>query len=170
MDDVIIVGAGPAGNNTALGLASRGYAVTVIDARHTIGEKLCTGIVGRECTRRFPIDPSLVYQDASAADVTAPGAKNVRFEASGPQGQIINRVDYVASFARRAQEQGATYLLGERVQEVSPDADGVFGRPKTRDSIQSPFLENPRSPSPDPDIGSGRPTPVDNSDTRTGHK
>ena len=55
MDDVIIVGAGPAGNNTALGLASRGFAVTVIDARQIIGDKLCTGIVGQECTRRFPI-------------------------------------------------------------------------------------------------------------------
>ena len=125
MDDVIVVGAGPAGNNTALGLASRGYAVTVIDARHNIGDKLCTGIVGQECTRRFPIDPSLVYQDASSMDVNAPGADNVRFEASGPQGQIINRVAYVASFAQRAQAQGAIYLLGERVQKVSPEADGV---------------------------------------------
>ena len=125
MDDVIVVGAGPAGNNAALGLASRGYAVTVIDARHEIGDKLCTGIVGQECTRRFPIDPSLVYQDASAMDVTAPGASNVRFEASGPQGQIINRVAYVASFAQRAQAQGARYLLGERVQKVSPEAEGV---------------------------------------------
>ena len=125
MDDVIVVGAGPAGNNTALGLASRGYAVTVIDARHNIGDKLCTGIVGQECTRRFPIDPSLVYQDASSMDVNAPGADNVRFEASGPQGQIIDRVAYVASFAQRAQAQGAIYLLGERVQKVSPEADGV---------------------------------------------
>lgn len=125
MDDVIVVGAGPAGNNTALGLASRGHAVTVIDARQTIGDKLCTGIVGRECTRRFPIDSSLVYQDASAADVTAPGATDVRFEASEPQGQIIDRVAYVASFAQRAQEQGANYLLNQRVQRVAPDAHGV---------------------------------------------
>ena len=125
MDDVIIVGAGPAGNNTALELASRGFAVTVIDARHDIGNKLCTGIVGQECIRRFPIDPALVYQDASAADVTTPGASNVRFETSGPQGQIIDRVAYVASFAHRAQTLGANYLLGERVQKVSPNADGV---------------------------------------------
>lgn len=122
---MIVVGAGPAGNNTALGLASRGFSVTVIDASHAIGDKLCTGIVGQECTRRFPIDPSLVYRDASVACVTAPGASNVRFEAPGSQGQIINRVAYVASFAQRAQDLGANYLLGERVQSVSPDDDGV---------------------------------------------
>ena len=125
LDDVIVVGAGPAGNNTALGLASRGFAVTVIDSRQVIGDKLCTGIVGLECTRRFPIDPSFVYQNASAADVTATGTDSVRFETAAPQSQIINRAAYVTSFALRAQEHGAIYRLGERVQRVTPDTDGV---------------------------------------------
>ena len=49
MDDVIVVGAGPAGNNTALLLAEQGYKVTVIDSRLEIGNKPCTGIIGQEC-------------------------------------------------------------------------------------------------------------------------
>ena len=125
MDDVIVVGAGPAGNNTALGLASKGFTVTVIDSGHNIGEKLCTGIVGQECTRRFPIDPALVYREASAAEVIAPYAGHVRIEASGPRARIIDRVAYVASFARRARAAGACYLLGQRVLQVIPQADGV---------------------------------------------
>ena len=48
LQDVIIVGAGPAGNNAALSLASKGYGVTVIDSRKNIGDKLCTGLVGEE--------------------------------------------------------------------------------------------------------------------------
>ena len=67
LDDVIVVGAGPAGNNAALGLASRRYAVKVIDSRHNIGEKLCTGIVGQECSRRFPIEDGMVYRDRAIA-------------------------------------------------------------------------------------------------------
>ena len=51
MEDVIVIGAGPAGNNTALRLASLGYGVTVVDWRKRIGDKLCTGIVGAECAR-----------------------------------------------------------------------------------------------------------------------
>ncbi|MCI0896452.1 MAG: NAD(P)/FAD-dependent oxidoreductase, partial [Chloroflexi bacterium] len=77
MDDVIVVGAGPAGNNTALGLATRGHAVTVIDWRHDIGDKLCTGLVGRECIRRFPIDPEHVLREPRSAMVMAPGAPGV---------------------------------------------------------------------------------------------
>ena len=125
MDDVIVVGAGPAGNNAALGLASQGYAVTVIDARHHIGEKLCTGIVGRECTSRFPIDPALVYREAFSADIVAPSAGQVRFETPIPQAHIIDRAAYVASFAHQAQAAGAKYLLGHRVLRAKPGPDGV---------------------------------------------
>lgn len=125
MDDVIVVGAGPAGNNTALGLASRGYSVSVIDTRCNIGEKLCTGIVGQECTRHFPIDPSLVYRVASSAEVIAPGAGRVRFEAAKPQASIVDRAAYVASFAHRAQAAGANYYLGQRVLKVAAQDDGV---------------------------------------------
>ena len=125
MDDVIIVGAGPAGNNAALGLALRGFAVTVIDSRRNIGEKLCTGIVGQECTRRFPVDPAFVYREASTAEVVAPFTEPVRFEAATPQARIIDRAAYVASFAHRAQDAGANYLLGQRVSKVTPQSGGV---------------------------------------------
>jgi len=125
LDDVIIVGAGPAGNNAALGLASRGFAVTVIDARVNIGEKLCTGIVGQECARRFPIDPALVYKQASSAQVIPPDNGHVRFDAASPQACIIDRAAYVASFAHKAQNAGASYLLGARVLSAKPQADGV---------------------------------------------
>ena len=125
MDDVIVVGAGPAGNKTALGLASKGYSVTVIDYRQNIGEKLCSGIVGNECTRRFPIDPSLVYREASSAEVIPPSSDQVRFEVAAPQARIVDRVAYVESFARRARAAGANYLLGYRVLQVLPDSDGV---------------------------------------------
>jgi geranylgeranyl reductase family protein len=125
LDDVIVVGAGPAGNNAALGLASRGYAVTVIDFRQNIGEKLCTGIVGLECARRFPIDPSLIYREPRSAQVFAPYASKIRFEAATSQARIIDRAGYVASFARKARDAGARYVLGQRVLRIAPRSDGV---------------------------------------------
>ncbi len=125
MDDVIVVGAGPAGNNAALSLATRGYAVRVMDARRNIGEKLCTGIVGQECLRRFPIDPSLVYKEASSAEVIAPHGDHIPFEATSPQARVIDRVAYVASFANRAQRAGARYHLGTQVRDIKVDAEGV---------------------------------------------
>ncbi len=148
MDDVIVVGAGPAGNNAALGLASQGYAVTVIDARQQVGEKLCTGIVGRECTSRFPIDPALVYREAFSADVVAPSVGQVRFETPTPQAHIIDRAAYVASFAHRAQAAGAKYLLGHRVLQAEPGPDGVTvvtdgGRHRARSLVLAAGFASP---------------------------
>jgi digeranylgeranylglycerophospholipid reductase len=125
LDDVIVVGAGPAGNNTALGLAARGYAVTVIDWRQNIGDKLCTGIVGQECIRRFPADPALVHREAQSARVVAPEGYSVQFQTKRPQASIIDRVGYVASFAHQAHAAGAGYRLGQRALQIIPDQQGV---------------------------------------------
>ena len=125
MDDVIVVGAGPAGNNAALGLAREGYSVTVIDSRHEIGDKLCTGLIGRECASRFPIDPALVYREPQTARLVAPGAVPLFFETARPQACVVDRVAYVASFAQRARDAGALYLLGERVHRIVSQDQGV---------------------------------------------
>ncbi len=125
MEDVIVVGAGPAGNNAALSLTSRGYGVTVIDSRENIGDKLCTGLVGEECFRRYPIDPSLVYREINSARVVAPSLEGIRFETLAPVARVVNRVAYVSSFADRAREAGARYLLGRRVVQLEQHKDRV---------------------------------------------
>ena len=103
MDDVVIVGAGPAGNNTALQLARKGYSVSVI-SRYDLGNKLCTGIVGQECTDGYPISPELVYRRASSAQLVTPGQESISFATATPQASVVDRVAYVASFARQAQQ------------------------------------------------------------------
>ena len=125
MQDVIVVGAGPAGNNTALSLTSMGYGVTVIDSRENIGDKLCTGLVGEECFRRYPIDPGLVHRELNSASVIAPSGEVVRFETPYPVARVVDRVAYVASFADRAREAGAEYLLGRRVLSLEQRRDRV---------------------------------------------
>ena len=123
MDDVIVVGAGPAGNNLAYRLASLGYSVTVVDWRERIGDKLCTGIVGRECIQQFPLDRSLVLHDARAARVVAPGGEVVDFARHDVQAHVVDRVAYVASFAEMARRAGASYLLGHRATQVSSNGE-----------------------------------------------
>jgi geranylgeranyl reductase family protein len=125
LQDVIVVGAGPAGNNAALSLASQGYGVTVMDSRENIGDKLCTGLVGEECFRRYPIDPSLVYREINAASVVSPSGEVVRFETPRPVARVVNRVAYVTSFADRARESGAEYLLGRRVVSLEQHKNRV---------------------------------------------
>ena len=125
MDDVVVVGVGPAGNNAALELASRGFGVRVIDSRVNIGDKLCTGIIGAECARRFPLDPKLVYHEARSAKLVTPDKATLHFSVATPQAKIVDRASYVASFAHRAEAAGATYHLGQRVLEINPEGSGV---------------------------------------------
>lgn len=125
MQDVIVVGAGPAGNNAALSLASNGYGVTVIDSRENIGDKLCTGLVGEECFRRYPIDPSLVYREINSASVISPSSEVVRFETPTTVARVVDRVAYVSSFADKAVDAGADYLIGSRVVSLEQHPDRV---------------------------------------------
>ena len=119
------MGGGPAGNKIALGLASQGFNVKVIDWRRNLGDKLCTGIVGRECIERYPIDPSLIYRQVNSVQVHAPASERIRFDTGTPQAMVINRVAYVASFAQRAVTAGARYILGQRVLQIVPDQQQV---------------------------------------------
>ena len=55
----------------------------------------------------------------------APGAGPLFFETARPQACVIDRVAYVASFAERARDAGALYLLGERVHRIVSQNQGV---------------------------------------------
>ena len=125
LQDVIVVGAGPAGNNAALLLASSGFSVTVIDSRVNIGDKLCTGLVGEECFRRYPIDPLMVHREVNSACVISPSSELVRFETPMLVAKVVDRVAYVASFAEKATANGAEYQLGNRVVRLEQSKDRI---------------------------------------------
>ena len=119
MYDALIVGAGPAGNIAALDLAKRGFSVAVLDYRERIGDKLCTGVIGKECAERFPVQPELVYRRASAATIHSPRGRAFRVERTDTQALIVDRVGYVNSIASEAIRHGAEYRLGWRVGDIS---------------------------------------------------
>ena len=123
--DAIVVGAGPAGNRAALSLAEKGCRVAALDWRRDLGDKLCTGIIGAECARRFPPDASVVRHRASAATVVSPDGARYRIARAEPQAVVIDRVAYVDAIARRAIDAGADYRLGERVTSIEVTPRGV---------------------------------------------
>jgi len=123
--DVIVAGAGPAGNVAAYRLSTLGYRVVVLDWRYKIGDKLCTGIIGRECVERYPPEQAHIFREVRSATMVAPSGKSHEIEKEEPQAYIVDRVSYVASLARRAMGAGASYSLGERVIEIQCNKAGV---------------------------------------------
>ena len=125
MHDVIVVGGGPAGNIAALRLAKLGHDVAVLDWRRDLGDKLCTGIIGKECFERFTPDDRDVLSEARSATIVAPSGKAHQVAKDEAQAYIVDRISFVASIADKAAEAGAIYRLGERVVDVRCSLNGV---------------------------------------------
>jgi digeranylgeranylglycerophospholipid reductase len=125
LDDVIVMGAGPGGNSAAYHLATMGYRITVIERKETIGDKLCSGIVGAECLERYPAQKSHILRESRSARFFSPSGVEVDLSKDGPQAYVMDRVRYVASIAEKAQKAGARYLLQHNVIDIDPSADLV---------------------------------------------
>jgi len=131
LHDVIIAGAGPAGNMAAQRIAQSGYDVVVLDRRNNLGDKLCTGIIGRECIERYPPEQKDVVHEARSATLITPSGKRHHVANGDPQAFVINRVAFVASIANKAQDAGATYEVGEYVQDIQHTSKGVAVHTRT---------------------------------------
>ncbi len=139
--DAIVVGAGPAGNQTALKLAEAGHDVLVVDYRTRLGDKLCTGIIGRECFERYSVPKEMVLQEARSARFTTASPGEVVIARQNPQAYVIDRIRFVSEIADRAADKGASYMTGTLVTsidvgadcvEVGLRADGEFRKLKSR--------------------------------------
>jgi geranylgeranyl reductase family protein len=92
--------------------------VAVLDYRRQIGDKLCTGIVGRQCFDTYGVPNSLVLHEARGATFIAHDSERVRVEREARQAYAIDRVAFVALLAERAKAAGAEYVTGARVTRV----------------------------------------------------
>ena len=128
--DVIVVGAGLAGNTAAYLLAKAGLGVLVIERSETIGGKNVTG--GRmyshslekifpDFAKEAPLGRRITKERISM--LTADSATTVEYAAEklGEQGKAtyaVLRAEFDPWLAGKAEEAGAEYVKGIRVDEV----------------------------------------------------
>ncbi len=116
MHDVIIVGAGPAGNLAARTLAEKKYEVIVLEEHESPGLPMhCTGFVSEETLRMSRVKPD-IYSTIYGAEVTFPNGKSIEVRSDKPKGVMIDRVDLEVKMAEAAQKAGADYCFNERYQ------------------------------------------------------
>jgi digeranylgeranylglycerophospholipid reductase len=124
--DFLIVGGGPVGCRAAYKLAIAGHQVAVLEKNSSIGGPVCcTGIVSRDCLKRFSIPQELVLKELSSAVVHSPSGKIIRLERKDVQAAVIDRGAFNAWMARQAQDAGADYLLAHNVTDIQVNPDGV---------------------------------------------
>ena len=128
--DVIVVGAGLAGNTAAYLLAKAGLGVLVIERSETIGGKNVTG--GRmyshslerifpDFAKEAPLGRRIVKEKISL--LTSDSATTFEYAADklGEQGKAtyaVLRAEFDPWLAGKAEEAGAEYVTGIRVDEV----------------------------------------------------
>jgi len=133
--DAVIIGAGPSGSATAIGLARRGYEVALIDKQNFPREKLCGDFIN-------PINWD-VFADLGVTDrvLAAPHGEVTGFritDCSGREAEArfrsrncewsmglgLRRATLDQLLVERAAELGVVTHLGCRIEKLSRSADG----------------------------------------------
>ena len=126
MHDVVIIGAGPAGSMAAERLAAGGRDVVVLEEHGDVGAPVhCTGLLGEEAFAEFGLPASLIFARASAASFWSASGQSIRIDSDRVRAAIIDRGALDRHLAERATAAGAALRVGQRVERVAVDADGV---------------------------------------------
>ncbi|MDY6835597.1 MAG: NAD(P)/FAD-dependent oxidoreductase [Chloroflexota bacterium] len=124
MYDVVVIGGGPIGSYTAGKLATLGYNTVVIEEHSRSGEAVCcTGIIGKECVDRFPVDKGVILNESRSAKFFAPSGRFLHMEKPSTQAYIVDRPAFDASMAVEARKQGAEYKYNTRVRNITIRSD-----------------------------------------------
>ncbi len=124
--DVAIIGAGPAGSYMAWQLASRGRRVVLLEEHEQIGEPVnCTGIIGAECFKKFPLGMSSVLGASDSARFYSPAGHEIYMQKEEHQAYIVDRAVFDRQLAMKAAETGAFVQTGKCVRDILIEKTGV---------------------------------------------
>ena len=135
--DVVVVGAGPAGNYAAITMAEKGLDVAVFDSREEIGNKLCTGIVGDDCVALFPPDGDVIHRKISSAKLHSPKGNSYSIKDGTFSAWVLDRRAYIKDMSSQAERLGVCYLIGDRVTEVDIRSDWVLVRTSKQFTVRA---------------------------------
>ncbi|MDO8636676.1 MAG: NAD(P)/FAD-dependent oxidoreductase [Dehalococcoidia bacterium] len=134
--DVAIIGAGPAGSYLAWKLAGKGYRVAVIEEHQVIGEPVnCTGIIGIDCFKKFPLGLNSVLRAANSARFYSPSGHDIFLQKEENQAYIVNRGAFDRELAEKAMSAGAAYYTGQRIKNILVEPGGVKLFPSDKATI-----------------------------------
>ncbi len=114
MHDVIVVGAGPAGNVAARALAKKKYNVVVLEEHQSAGTPMhCTGLISDETIKMSGVRPDIL-NTFYGMDVVFPNGDVITLHSERPKAHIVDRIDLDLRMANAAADAGATYVYGEK--------------------------------------------------------
>ena len=129
--DAVVVGGGPAGCFAAWHLAKKGVETTVFEEHSEIGvPSHCAGHLSIRSLRNmglYPLPDGIVENTFSGASFYSPAGTKFSVRLKKPVTCAVNRVLFDKFLAENAEEAGARFNLGSRVQSLLNDKGIVVG-------------------------------------------
>jgi digeranylgeranylglycerophospholipid reductase len=133
--DALIVGAGPAGGQTALELAERGHRVLLVEDDPVVGVPMqCAGLVTPRLFRivRFPMS-DVVINRIRGAVIYSPGGRRLELDAGGTHAVVMDRVRLDQRIGETAVDAGVQLWTRTHFETARRDNGGVLATVTRRD-------------------------------------
>ncbi|KXA91149.1 hypothetical protein AKJ57_02300 [candidate division MSBL1 archaeon SCGC-AAA259A05] len=139
MDDVTIVGGGPAGCFLGENLAKKGFEVTILEEHPEIGQPMCcAGILGTERLKEIGLNSEdWCLTKLRGGIFHSPSGDSVELTRDQIEAHVIDRAKFDRSLAEKAVRAGAKIKLRSRCKEISRHDAGVSLKVKTPGGIEN---------------------------------
>ena len=126
MYDVIVIGGGPSGLNTAKRLAEGGLEVGVLEKKSEIGKDIiCTGIIGEETFRDFNLSKNLILKEIKKIKLVSPLGSSLIYQHPITFAYVVDRNKFDEYLGNITQSKGVEIILKNQVIDISVNKDHV---------------------------------------------
>jgi geranylgeranyl reductase family protein len=126
MRDVLIIGGGPGGLETARRLAADGFDVELFEEHPSSGDPVhCTGVLATEAFDELGLVRTVILNPLSTARFFAPSGAAVEHTTAQTEAVVVDRLALDRSLFAEARAAGVSLVVGRRATDVAVDDDGV---------------------------------------------
>jgi geranylgeranyl reductase family protein len=126
MRDVLIIGGGPGGLETARRLASDGFDVQLFEEHPSSGDPVhCTGVLATEAFDHLGLSRDVILNPLRTARFFAPSGASIEHTTAEVEAVVVDRLALDRWLYAEARRAGASVVLGRRATGVEVDAAGV---------------------------------------------
>lgn len=132
--DVVVIGAGPAGNICAYQTAKAGLSTLVLEDHEAAGLFVnCTGIIGAEAFRRLNLPTQPIGSQLQAITFFAPSGHSFRYDPGQPLAFVVSRFQFDQALAELARSEGAQFRFGYHARFLQVNEEAAEVRQKEED-------------------------------------